>query len=168
MPKIIENLEVRLIEEAKKQIEESGYGAVTIRSIAKACGVGIGTVYNYFPSKEDLVAKHLLNDWKQCITAIRAVSNYSDIPRPVALCIYDHLISFTRCHLAILGDETAAASFAGSFSRYHRMLRAQLAEPLRKFCESDFAAEFLAEALLTWTIAEKPFDEIFDMMEKLF
>ncbi len=50
MPKIIENLQSKLIEEAKKQIEEAGYGAMTIRSVAKACGVGVGTVYNYFSS----------------------------------------------------------------------------------------------------------------------
>ena len=48
MPKIIENLENRLIREAEKQIAESGYAAMTIRSVAKACGVGVGTVYNYF------------------------------------------------------------------------------------------------------------------------
>ena len=168
MPKIIENLESKLMEAAKQQIEQSGYGAMTIRSVAKTCGVGVGTVYNYFASKEDLVAKHLLDDWKQCITAIRAVSNYSDHPRPVALCIYDHLISFAQRHEAIFRDEAADASFAGSFSRYHGMLRAQLASPLRKFCKSDFAAEFLAESLLTWTMAGKPFDEIFSMMEALF
>ncbi|MBR2423449.1 MAG: TetR/AcrR family transcriptional regulator [Oscillospiraceae bacterium] len=168
MPKIIENLESRLIEEAKKQIEESGYGAMTIRSVAKACGVGVGTVYNYFSSKEALVATHLLEDWKQCITAIRAVSTYSDFPRPVALCIYDQLISFAQRHLAIFRDEAAAASFAGSFGKYHGMLRAQLSQPLRKFCSSDFAADFLAEALLTWTMAGKTFDEIYGMMEKLF
>jgi len=168
MPKIIENLESRLIEEAKKQIEEAGYGAMTIRSVAKACGVGVGTVYNYFPSKEALVATHLLEDWKQCITAINAVSRYSEVPRPVALCIYDQLSSFSQQHLAIFRDEVAAASFAGSFGKYHGMLRAQVAQPLRKFCGSDFTAEFLAEALLTWTMAQKPFDEIYGMMEKLF
>lgn len=168
MPKIIENLESRLITEAKKQIEESGYGAMTIRSVAKACGVGVGTVYNYFPSKEALVATHLLEDWNPCIAAIRAVSAYSEAPRPVALCIYDQLIAFSRRHVAIFRDEAAAASFAGSFGRYHGMLRAQLAQPLRKFCESDFAADFVAEALLNWTMAGKPFDEIYGMMEKLF
>ena len=73
MPKIIQNLENRLIEEARKQIEASGYGAVTIRSIAQACGVGVGTVYNYFPSKEVLIAKHLLDDWQQCITAFNGI-----------------------------------------------------------------------------------------------
>ena len=55
MPKIIENLESKLLEEAKRQIQESGYGAMTIRSVAKGCGVGVGTVYNYFPSKEALL-----------------------------------------------------------------------------------------------------------------
>ena len=153
---------------ASQQIEESGYGTMTIRSVAKACGVGVGTVYNYFSSKEELVATHLLEDWKQCITAIRAVSTYSDFPRPVALCIYDQLISFAQRHLAIFRDEAAAASFAGSFGKYHGMLRAQLSQPLRKFCSSDFAADFLAEALLTWTMAGKTFDEIYGMMEKLF
>ena len=168
MPKIIENLESRLIEEAKKQIEEAGYGVMTIRSVAKACGVGVGTVYNYFPSKEALVATHLLEDWKQCIAAIHAVSTYSDLPRPVLLCIYDQLVSFSQRHQAIFRDEAAAASFTGSFGTYHGVLRQQLAQPLRKFCSSDFTADFLAEALLTWTMEQKPFDEIYGIMEKLF
>lgn len=168
MPKIIENLESRLIEEAKKQIEESGYGAVTIRSVAKACGVGVGTVYNYFPSKEMLIATHLLEDWKGCVASIQAVSAYCESPRPAAACIYDQLKSFSRRHAAIFRDDAAAASFTGSFSQYHGVLRDQLAQPLRRFSSSDFAAQFIAESLLTWTMAEKPFEEIYGMIEKLF
>ena len=166
MPKIIENLQTRLLEEAKTQIESAGYGAMTIRSIAKACGVGVGTVYNYFPSKEALVAAYLLEDWKQCVVAIQAVSTYSETLRPVALCIYDQLLAFSGRHSPVFRDEAAAASFAGSFGPYHGMLRAQLAQPLRKFCESDFAADFVAEAMLTWTMAGKAFDEIYDIVKK--
>ena len=168
MPKIIENIEIRLMEEAKRQIEESGYGAVTVRSVAKAWGGGVGTVYNYFPSKEALVATHLLEDWKQSVAAINEVSNQSDTPGPVALCIYDQLVSFARRHRVIFQDEAAAVSFAGSFGKYHGMLRRQLSQPLRRFCSSDFSADFLAEALLTWTMAGTPFDDIYGIMEKLF
>jgi len=63
MPKIIENLQQKLIEEARKQAEAGGYAAVTIRSVAKACGVGVGTVYNYFPSKDALLAAYMLEGW---------------------------------------------------------------------------------------------------------
>ena len=168
MPKIIVNLESRLIDEAKKQIEEAGYSAMTIRSVAKACGVGVGTVYNYFPSKDDLLATYMLSDWNTCVAAINAVSAYSEQPSPVVRCIHDQLCQYARRHQAIFRDEGAAASFAGSFSRYHALLRDQLAQPLRKFCSSDFSAEFIAEALLTWTMAGKPFDEIYGMIDKLF
>ena len=52
MPKIIENLREKLVREAQYQVEERGYSALTIRSVANACGVGVGTVYNYFASKD--------------------------------------------------------------------------------------------------------------------
>ncbi len=168
MPKIIKNLESRLIEEANKQIEEAGYAAMTIRSVAKACGVGVGTVYNYFPSKDDLLAAYMLSDWNSCVTAINTVSAYSDSPKPVVRCTYDQLLAYSDRHRAIFQDDAAASAFAGSFSRYHSLLRRQLAAPLRKFCESDFASEFIAEALLTWTMAGKDFDDIYGMIGKVF
>lgn len=168
MPKIIENLENRLIEEARRQTEETGYGTMTIRSVAKSCGVGVGTVYNYFHSKDDLVATFLLRDWNDCLSTILTASSCSDTPVPVARCIHDQLRCFGQRHQKLFQDKAAAASFAGSFSRYHGLLRGQLAEPMRKFCGSDFAAEFVAEALLTWTMSGKAFDEIYGMIGKLF
>ena len=53
---------------------------------------------------------------------------------------------------------------------------AQLAEiigsttyvPLRKFCDNDFSAEFAAEALLTWTMNEKTFEEYLDKLVNIY
>ena len=168
MPKIIKNLERILLEEARNQIEASGYSAVTIRSVAAACGVGVGTVYNYYASKDELLAAYMLEDWNACITAINAVGNYSEEPRPVVLCIYDQLTAYALRNQSVFRDAAATSSFAASSGRYHALLRSQLATPLRKFCESDFAADFLAESLLTWTMAGIPFDELYGMLKKLF
>ena len=167
MPKIIENLKDRLIAEAQKQIEESGYGAVTIRSVAKACGVGVGTVYNYFPSKEMLIATHLLEDWKMCMNTIRCTADRAEGPQPILKCIYEQLLDFAGRHAAIFRDESASAAFIGSFSQYHGLLRSQLAEPLHKFCSNDFTALFVAESLLTWSMAGYSFDELYEILKKI-
>ena len=59
MPKIVENVRQRILLEAKKQLEETGYGNMTIRSIASGCGIGVGTIYNYFSSKDVIVASFI-------------------------------------------------------------------------------------------------------------
>ena len=168
MPKIIENLKDRLLTEARQQLEQGGYEAVTIRSIAKSCGVGVGTVYNYFPSKEALIATHLLEDWHRRIEIIQLTADQSETAKPVLQCTYEQLVDFARCHLAIFSSQAAAAGFAGSFSQYHDLLRSQLAGPLLRFCAGDFEAQFIAESLLTWSMKGKSFDEIYEILKKLF
>ena len=160
MPKIIENLPQRLAEEARRQIEQSGFSAMTIRSVAKGCGVGVGTVYNYYSSKEELVATFMLSDWKDCVAAIQCCADGSETLEPVLLTVYEKLRLFLEEYDPIFRDEAAAISYTGSTSRYHSVLRSQIASPIRKFCRDDFTAEFIAEAMLTWTVAGKDFDEL--------
>ena len=160
MPKIIENLPQKLLEEARQQIAESGFASMTIRSVAKGCGVGVGTVYNYYPSKEALVASFMLDDWKVCIASIQDASAHSRTLEPVLRIIYEKLRFFMEQYDPIFRDEAAASSYTGSTSKYHGVLRSQLSDPIRKFCRNDFTAEFIAEAMLTWTVAGKDFDEL--------
>ena len=168
MPKIIENLDQRLMEEARRQIKESGYSAMTIRSVAAACGVGVGTVYNYYPSKEALVATFILEDWNACYSDITACAESARGREPVLWAIYENLQRFITEHAAVFQDESAAASFTGSFSQYHGLLRSQLAAPVRRFCRDDFTAEFIAEAMLTWIVAGKNFDELSKVLQRIF
>lgn len=167
MPKIIENLPQRLLEEARRQISQEGYSAMTIRSVASGCGVGVGTVYNYYASKDELVAAFMLEDWQKCICHIRTVSDSSEEALPVLASIHTGLTRFIQAHEAVFRDSSAAAGFAGSFSRYHGLLRSQIALPLKKFCPDSFTADFIAEAMLTWTVAGKSIDEISSLVIKL-
>ena len=102
------------------------------------------------------------------LEVITRVSREADSPECIVRCMFDQLKLYTVRHQALFLDDTAAAVFAESFSRYHTILRRQLAEPLLKYCGSEFAGEFVAEALLTWTMAGIEFDELYGMIRKLF
>lgn len=165
MPKIIADPKEKLLSVARLQIETKGYAATTMRSVARACGISVGTVYNCFPSKEALVAAYMLNDWQSCMAAVTAAENAASSAKPVAQCIYEQLRLYASRHSSLFNDGAALSVFSGAFGQYHSMLRAQLAKPLRRFCASDFAADFVAEALITWTMAGKEFDEIFAALD---
>ena len=167
MPKIIENLHQTLLDEARIQILSSGYAAMTIRSVAKACSVSVGTVYNYFPSKDALIATFMLDRWQDCLCAIHSAAQSFDTPMPVLRCMYDQLTLYLQEHQFLFRDEAAAVGFAGSFSRYHTLLRGQLAAPLATFFPDEFTCEFIVEALLTWTVAGEGFDEIYQVIRKI-
>ena len=167
MPKIIENLPQRLLEEARRQVENSGFSSMTIRSVAKACGVGVGTVYNYYPSKEVLVASFMLDDWKRCVSAIQNTAECAPTLEPVLQVIYDKLRLFMEEYDPIFRDESASVSYVGFLSKYHGILRSQLSGPIRKFCQDDFTADFIAEALLTWTVSGKDIDELMQVLLRI-
>ena len=167
MPKIIENLPLRLAEEARKQTLESGYSALTIRSVAAACGVGTGTVYNYYPSKDTLVATFLLEDWTDRIHAITACAGQSADRTSLLRFVHETLRDFLLQYESVFRDEGAASAFAGSFSRYHALLRGQLSTPIRPFCSSDFAADFITEAMLTWTVNGTSFETLNEILKNI-
>lgn len=66
MNKIVTSKE-DIILQSKGIIQEKGVAALTIRSVAKRCGVSIGSIYNYFPSKEALVEAAVQAVWVEII-----------------------------------------------------------------------------------------------------
>lgn len=164
MPKIIENLREQLLREAKRQIEEMGYAKTTVRSVASACGVGVGTVYNYFSSKDMLIASFMLEDWHACLAEMNAEPQ--NTPEDLLRRVYEALTQFIGKYRALFQDPEATRTFASAFTERHGMLREQLANLLRPACKDanapnkDFLASFLAEALLCWTVAGTPYSEL--------
>lgn len=165
MPKIIENLRAQLLGEARRQIDSQGYAGTTIRSVASACHVGTGTVYNYFPSKEMLVAAFVYEDWKVHLAAMAALP--ADQPEVLLRGIYDRLRSFAGSHSQLFSDAAAARSSAEGFAQRHRLLRKQLAAFIAPICRGEnaaFTADFAAEALISWGMEDTPFDVLYPMI----
>ena len=48
---------------SRELIRSRGWSAVSIRSVAGACGVSVGSIYNYFDSKADLVSATVESVW---------------------------------------------------------------------------------------------------------
>ena len=94
MPKKIENVRELLLEETKRQMLEKGYKDLNIRSVANACKLGTGTVYNYFKSKEMLVASVLLADWKEHLREMSELA--CDDSQELLGGIYESLRRFAR------------------------------------------------------------------------
>ena len=59
MPKIIPELRERFVAAARRQMLDGEDHDVTIRQVARDCRTAVGTVYNYFPSKEALLEELL-------------------------------------------------------------------------------------------------------------
>lgn len=55
----------RIIASAKELAAEGGYDAVQMRAVAERSGVALGTVYRYFPSKNQLLVVAMLQMFEQ-------------------------------------------------------------------------------------------------------
>jgi AcrR family transcriptional regulator len=67
MAKIIENVQEKILLGGKKLLLEKGYQDMTLREVAKSSNIATGTIYNYYASKDFLVAEIMWDDWKKCM-----------------------------------------------------------------------------------------------------
>ncbi len=157
MPKKIENVRARLLEEARQQIEERGYKETTVRSVAGALSLGLGTLYNYFESKDMLVASFMLEDWLAVLEKIKQRLDSDAIPSEKLRFIYDGLCQFYDGHRKLFDDSGAKKTFSHAMSERHPILLSQISELVRPVLENsevenrDILADFISESILTWS-----------------
>ena len=53
----------QILKASRELIQRQGWSAVNIRSVAAACGVSVGSIYNYFDSKAALVGAAVESVW---------------------------------------------------------------------------------------------------------
>lgn len=172
MPKIIENLREKLLSEARRMVSECGYSAFTVRDLSAACGVGVGTVYNYFPSKEHLIASFLAEDWRREMERIETACGDASA-RDILLSEYDLLRRFYESHRKLFTDPAAVRVYSSLPRERHMQMRHQLVVPVERALvregrqTASFDALFLCEALLTWAVALVPKETLFLTMDPI-
>ena len=71
MPKIYDDLKETILNEAKVIILAKGYSKLSMREVAKASGIAVGTIYNYFPTKDTLMSELMYRYWLEFVAAIQ-------------------------------------------------------------------------------------------------
>jgi len=165
MPKILENVQAIILSETRIALETQGYQAITIRSIARRCGLATGTIYNYFSSKEVLVAHILLEDWMKVTQNIHTkLGNVNTVEDGIRI-IYDAIFAFQR-HYEGLFAESGMSMEGSAFQSRHNMLIKQIAGQIEELYQkeeinkSSFFLEFLAENILLGTKRKWSFEQL--------
>ncbi|MFO1096036.1 MAG: TetR/AcrR family transcriptional regulator [Planctomycetaceae bacterium] len=59
----------RILDESQTLFAAHGFEATTTREIAQAAGIGVGTLFNYFPTKESIAGVLISGAYKQAVHA---------------------------------------------------------------------------------------------------
>lgn len=127
MPKIINGLRETLIEQSRELLIQSGYNAVTIRSVAARCGVAVGTVYNYFESKEMLIAMVMLVDWRHTLEEMRSDTSAAQALRDGIKGMFAAVAAFRRIYTTAWSQYSAGGGDTSMLRERHSQLVGQLA-----------------------------------------
>ena len=96
MPKKIENLQGTILKAGKEILDSGGFDAFNIRAVSKECNIAVGTIYNYYPSKENLVANIMLEDWQMRVGKIKDKIKPSFDRYHTVKLIFETLLSFQK------------------------------------------------------------------------
>lgn len=167
MPKIIENLRERILEEFGTLVWEVGYSTMTMQAVAKRCGVGVGTIYNYFSSKEELLMAYIAYSCPSHLQEVQALSRNAQCIDPVIRSIHDRLSEFNRMNEKLFAEEKSRESIHTVMLQTQGHINQPLSQMLAPFCGENTEPEMIVEAMLTWIRTGKSYEQVRSNIKKL-
>lgn len=77
MPKVLSNVKEDILKVVRDMLLQNDYSQLSVREIASRCGIGTGTLYNYFKSKQEIIASIITSDWNTIMRKIDHSNNTS-------------------------------------------------------------------------------------------
>ena len=100
MPKIINNLREKLMVKGREILIFKGYNSLNIRDLVKECDIAIGTFYNYYKNKDEIVNAIIKADWEKIIASTAAKMKNQDLNFKEKMYImYDGVNEFLKNYL---------------------------------------------------------------------
>ena len=80
MPKIIADIENKILSTAETLFHAQGYEDTDMRQIALQTGIAVGSIYKYFEDKHDLYLQVLSTSWLSTIRDLEVISKQDLLP----------------------------------------------------------------------------------------
>ncbi len=174
MPKLIDHLRQDLLLCAADILQTEGYNALTLRRVAENCHIAVGTIYNYFPSKDDLAAQAMLADWRETVKTMERRCSEAQTVRQGLLAVYEGIEDFAQLYTHVWSEYAPRSGVLEFLRQKHSTTLAQLSTVvdglLRRF-DSDFdpyLPTFVAQSLLSAVTREQvPFATLAPLLCRL-
>ena len=180
MPKILpDNIKEEILSTTRRLVMERGYNKISIRDIAKACGIASGTFYNYFKSKQAVLSALLADDWNRMQTFLNTQSISAD--RPVINQLEEVFTSLKAMMISV--HELWALGFPDDFAsetmnrmaQIKRQLRIDFAQTIRQIIQGHtepereaFLSGFLARMFFSYAYeSNSSFEDIRFIIERI-
>ena len=155
MPKLIPDVEKKLIDSARHILMTEGPDALSMRRVAGECGIAVGTLYNYFESKDLLIAKITVADWQDELQKMNELADSATDFTAGFSSLYTLLSDFVGAHRPSWIGTGQTSSYQSFSNSYRSMLVDQICGFITKLMQSTRSdnllplAKLLAETMLS-------------------
>lgn len=118
-----------ILAQCRKLVMENGLASVSMRGVAAACGVALGSLYNYFPSKYDLIAATVESVWTDIFYGAKEPEPFHDFLEAVGW-VHQSLRQGSRTYPGFFTFHSL--SFANQDKRFARQLMQRHFDHLRQ------------------------------------
>ena len=130
MPKIIEGLKEKILVSARTRLLSGNASELSLRGVARDCGIAVGTVYNYYKDKESLMAAVMAEDWIGSLKEMRGHLQEAESFEEGLLGILGGIRDFASLYEGVWQSSPTAPNFGASFAARHGMLLGQIREEI--------------------------------------
>jgi len=99
LPKLIDDPRQEILRQAKIIIVNDGFKGLNMRAVAKECSFAVGTIYNYFPTKDHLLAQLMADYWEEYYEVLENIDEEALDLLPKLRKMYEQLEIFLNTFL---------------------------------------------------------------------